>query len=595
MESTSVLGLCIVLIVLWKYRLVGVTYYIKWLLVFFVLLWRRIRFVDTPEVVIFPTKKEEFLERPRTWTKENTFRRDSMLVFAASQDVWLLMEVARGRYNSAAARVRLHFRSSNLTYHSADQDGRPGACEDWVTDTLAFQCLEPMRRWRIVFTGKLQCKMNNIDQGSRFVKINLIWAALNGPYYYDRSGNISALARILAEQPLSQLQGNLESLGKGYEQWGVVQGTVSVEDIDTNLHTPSLRRHCWKWPHVRSNLSVVGLADNGALFSINYNFARCRTQLGHIRYADGRVETIVGDSSIKNPAIPDKFVRTFKSSCFEHQAYIVRRRFQSWGALQVAEARCTFDYHQATCLILSWARTTREDLPELPFLRFSAVESSELLLTLDHPACANPSLVGGKAASLGLLTDMAQSVLRNKMMVPAGFCLTVNAMQLQVESSLPLSSAVKFLNLVSNVQEQGNLQEQCQHVVAAWLSLAMCPVVVAALSAQVVPTRSYAVRSSATGEDCEDSSAAGQNATVLGCVGVDAVIAAVHKCWASLYTYQSVQYRRCSVNCREGRYDRRRILLLRATASAIQSVSLTPWETGRISVPALHELATLRA
>jgi len=53
----------------------------------------------------------------------------------------------------------------------------------------------------------------------------------------------------------------------------------------------------------------------------------------------------------------------------------------------------------------------------------------------------------------------------------------------------------------------------------------------------------YAVRSSAVGEDSEDTSAAGQNSTFLGVSNADDVIKSVAKCWASLFSYQSVRYR----------------------------------------------------
>jgi hypothetical protein len=55
----------------------------------------------------------------------------------------------------------------------------------------------------------------------------------------------------------------------------------------------------------------------------------------------------------------------------------------------------------------------------------------------------------------------------------------------------------------------------------------------------------FAVRSSAVGEDSEDLSSAGQNKTVLGVRGELAdILGAIQSCWASLYTLQSVQYRR---------------------------------------------------
>lgn len=55
----------------------------------------------------------------------------------------------------------------------------------------------------------------------------------------------------------------------------------------------------------------------------------------------------------------------------------------------------------------------------------------------------------------------------------------------------------------------------------------------------------FAVRSSAIGEDSENLSAAGQNKTLLGVRGeVTDILEAIQSCWASLYTLQSVQYRR---------------------------------------------------
>lgn len=55
--------------------------------------------------------------------------------------------------------------------------------------------------------------------------------------------------------------------------------------------------------------------------------------------------------------------------------------------------------------------------------------------------------------------------------------------------------------------------------------------------------RCYAVRSSAVGEDSEETSAAGQNSTYLGVKDANDVIRCVAKCWASLFSYQSVEYR----------------------------------------------------
>ena len=56
-------------------------------------------------------------------------------------------------------------------------------------------------------------------------------------------------------------------------------------------------------------------------------------------------------------------------------------------------------------------------------------------------------------------------------------------------------------------------------------------------------SRRFAVRSSAVGEDSEETSAAGQNSTFLGIQDAENILKYIAHCWASLYTYQSVEYR----------------------------------------------------
>ena len=66
----------------------------------------------------------------------------------------------------------------------------------------------------------------------------------------------------------------------------------------------------------------------------------------------------------------------------------------------------------------------------------------------------------------------------------------------------------------------------------------------------------FAVRSSAVGEDSDDLSSAGQNETFLGCKNLDSIFKAVIKCWASLFTHQSVEYRRQNGQIISGTYIR---------------------------------------
>lgn len=75
----------------------------------------------------------------------------------------------------------------------------------------------------------------------------------------------------------------------------------------------------------------------------------------------------------------------------------------------------------------------------------------------------------------------------------------------------------------------------------AYLSFSL-PLKIIKKSSQTQPR--FAVRSSGCGEDGEETSAAGQNETQLGVVGVENLLRALAACWASLFTFQSVEYRR---------------------------------------------------
>ncbi|HET9911380.1 MAG TPA: PEP/pyruvate-binding domain-containing protein, partial [Anaerolineales bacterium] len=60
---------------------------------------------------------------------------------------------------------------------------------------------------------------------------------------------------------------------------------------------------------------------------------------------------------------------------------------------------------------------------------------------------------------------------------------------------------------------------------------------------QIVNRKSVAIRSSATAEDLPDASFAGQQETYLNIRGEEALLDAVKKCWASLWTARAIAYR----------------------------------------------------
>ncbi|MFC7583388.1 PEP/pyruvate-binding domain-containing protein [Nonomuraea antimicrobica] len=129
--------------------------------------------------------------------------------------------------------------------------------------------------------------------------------------------------------------------------------------------------------------------------------------------------------------------------------------------------------------------------------------------------------VGGKAANLGELTGAG-------LPVPPGWVLTTQAYG-QVAQGLEIGG--------------DDLAERARrHLLQAPVPDAVHEAIVTAYAAlgDDVPV---AVRSSATAEDLPFASFAGQQDTFLNVVGAQAVVAAVRRCWASLWTDRAVAYR----------------------------------------------------
>jgi hypothetical protein len=171
----------------------------------------------------------------------------------------------------------------------------------------------------------------------------------------------------------------------------------------------------------------------------------------------------------------------------------------------------------------------------------NTVHNNNVKLILPFEAIDRTALpvAGGKAANLGELT-------RAGLPVPAGFCVTTAAYELVAEDAgldPPLSALTE-----TRPEDTTSLAELAAKG-RAGLSAAPVPdALVHAIAAAYeelghgtsVPV---AVRSSATAEDLPYASFAGQQDTYLNVIGVEALIDAVRRCWASLWTDRAVSYR----------------------------------------------------
>ncbi|HWM06471.1 MAG TPA: PEP/pyruvate-binding domain-containing protein [Actinophytocola sp.] len=147
------------------------------------------------------------------------------------------------------------------------------------------------------------------------------------------------------------------------------------------------------------------------------------------------------------------------------------------------------------------------------------------VLPLDDPA-ADLATVGGKGASLARLT-------RTGLPVPPGFHVTTAAYR---------TFADGLRDEIDTAFAQAT-PERAADTIATAFARRPVPAAVAAAIRRALPDGPVAVRSSATAEDQPGASFAGQHDTFLNVTGADAVLDAVRRCWASLWTARAIEYR----------------------------------------------------
>jgi phosphohistidine swiveling domain-containing protein len=157
-----------------------------------------------------------------------------------------------------------------------------------------------------------------------------------------------------------------------------------------------------------------------------------------------------------------------------------------------------------------------------------------LILSLTAIDASLLPLVGGKAANLG---ELMQAGLP----VPDGFCITTTVYELATQQA----GLEALLHELATMQagDTARLEQYAAVVRAALLAVTVPTTIVEAIREAYHEPQPVAVRSSATAEDLPFASFAGQQETYLNVIGIEALLDAVRRCWASLWTDRAVSYR----------------------------------------------------
>jgi len=152
--------------------------------------------------------------------------------------------------------------------------------------------------------------------------------------------------------------------------------------------------------------------------------------------------------------------------------------------------------------------------------------------------------VGGKNASLG---EMFNQLMPKGIRVPAGFATTSEAFWQFIDANnlrQPIKDQLARLDRIgySNLKEIGKAIREL--VLGGQLPTPLVEEISSSYWAlSGVSPISVAVRSSATAEDLPDASFAGQHESYLNISGKEAVLEAVKRCYASMYTDRAIKYR----------------------------------------------------
>ncbi len=167
------------------------------------------------------------------------------------------------------------------------------------------------------------------------------------------------------------------------------------------------------------------------------------------------------------------------------------------------------------------------------------------VIWLDKVTIGDIDKVGGKNASLGgLISELGAKQIH----VPEGFATTVHAYNefLSLNNLKPqITSQLGNLD-VNNLSELSKASESIQALIN---DCELPPKLISEIKSALEKLQetdnylSVAVRSSATNEDLDSASFAGQQKTLLNIEGLDQVLIAVKKVYASLYSERAISHR----------------------------------------------------
>ncbi|XP_035216667.1 uncharacterized protein LOC118190077 isoform X2 [Stegodyphus dumicola] len=484
----------------------------------------------------------------------------------------LIISIFRRRDEKADACIYLKL-ASGKTYRLQKTDHFQQSC----TDKIVFSCGDlqmhytcPMRRWRIFYSGFLRETNNDNDsETERMVYIKFAFRWLASSDVFDCTSDLSSLtlAKTLANVEWRSLHPPLDKFKCAlnfYVQAGIIHGTVTVDDKqdEYELYLFGQRVRCLgditsfkdiqidhMLGHVHQNGAYIYLAKASVADVANNFCFGCIVQPDcHLRSTRQATITIIDSKdvrSIKASFQTDHFYK-LRGSFFSPLLHFVTKRREE------ATSFSKFDFYmngkKGTGIyiarrIAQISRQKHSDISEPK----AVVSAAPLVVSFSSEICQAPEVTGGKGSSLGKLTELSRDL--PTFIVPSGVVVTTSAYKSFI--TMEILKKIEMLEDVLYGRTEGNVKEVCESLYADITRTEFSRETREAIEiclkrtfGEKFQSKKFAIRSSATGEDTEQMSAAGQMDTFLGISGIKEILQAIKKCWASQFGYIAIQYKR---------------------------------------------------
>ncbi|XP_035206924.1 uncharacterized protein LOC118181831 [Stegodyphus dumicola] len=504
----------------------------------------------------------------------------------------LVVRIARGSNHESEAWIYLKLADDKIFELKETSSYQQSCC-----DKRAFTCgglqvyhVSPMRRWRIFFNGLLRQTSENDSSVDKMVhvKFALRWRASSDIFDFTTDVNTAELSRGLAKAkwkhilpPISELYDALNF----YAQTGTIMGTIEVDPLcegegiyDSNLYLFGERLrflsdttlvtgaefchvlgHDWKDGKF-VHLGKVSVANIVKDLKFGF-FVQPNGQMSIVSNIDLQIFSEERENDIKAVFQVDDEQYNLKGQIVSRKSHFESKKgwdgflsinihkINRWTVVSnpvlVAEPnRASGVVIKGTVLRPSKRRSfTKQSGKE----KMSFVKVVPPVVHFSDEICQEPDVSGGKGSSLGKLTQLSKDL--QNFIVPNGIVVTTSAYAAFITKDI--LKEIKNLEDVLYGRTSGDTKKACQRVIDEVVKTNIPDTLLQAIVKTLqkvfqdnMHTLKFAVRSSATGEDTEQMSAAGQMETFLGVTGLKEILSAVKKCWASQFSFIAVHYKR---------------------------------------------------